>query len=247
MSIIKNIFCNMSRSRGRSVSVARHAYISIVTVVAACVAESCANDGYDTGDGKYSYLSAELALVHTNSSTAAVSATLDDDTDLQFSSPVKIGGALKGDTIYRALLYYDKMEDISLPVKPRGITIVPVASVVRQADVKEMLTDPLGLESIWESKNGSYVNVSLLLKSGTTVADSKQSVGFVEEKSVVEADGTRRAVLRVYHDQSDVPQYYTVQQYVSIDTRKLDADIVELHANTYDGEVVKCVDMRTLQ
>ena len=126
--------------------------MGMAAVVAACGVESCANDGYDTGDGNYSYLSAELAVVHTNSSAAAVSATLDDDTDLQFSSPVKLGSGLKCDTIYRALLYYDKI-DTSLPVNPRGITIVPVASVVRQAEVKEMVTDPLGIESVWKSKN----------------------------------------------------------------------------------------------
>ena len=88
---------------------------------------------------------------------------------------------------------------------------------------------------MWIAKNKTFINLSLLLKSGTTESDNRQSIGLVELSRSVDADNRKRVVLQIYHDQGSVPQYYTVQQYASIDLTKLDADIVEIQANTYNG------------
>ena len=98
-----------------------------------------------------------------------------------------------------------------------------------------MCTDPLDIESVWMAKNKTFINLSLLLKSGTTESDNQQSIGLVELSHSIDADNRKRVVLQVYHDQGNVPQYYTVQQYASIDLTKLDANIVEIQANTYNG------------
>ena len=79
----------------------------------------------------------------------------------------------------------------------------------------------------------------MLLKSGSTDGDNKQLVGLVLESESTDADGKRHVVLRMYHEQNSVPEYYTVQQYVSIDAKQLKADFVELRVNTYKGEVTK--------
>ena len=40
-------------------------------------------------------------------------------------------------------------------------------------DVKDMTDAPLGVECVWKAKNGKYVNVALLLKTGK-MDDSSQ-------------------------------------------------------------------------
>ena len=226
-----------SRHRGIIASMTRFAYV----VVAAIGLAACTNDGYDTGDGNYSYLTAEMALLHTNSDKAVASATLDDGTMLNMAKPFVTNFANKADTVYRALLYYDKSENATSPVTPRGVTQVPVLNIKEAEDVQDMHTDPLGIESMWMAKNGSYLNFSLLLKSGTTDDNLHQFVGIVSEGMSTDGDGKRHLTLRMYHNQNNVPQYYTIQRYVSIDMSDIDADILDIHVNTYNGEIVKSV------
>lgn len=229
-----NTLYKESRHRSLSTSATRFAFKALLLMALIGMA-SCQNEGYDTGDSEYSYITAELALLHTNSNKAVAYATLDDGSSLQFASKFTTKWTDKSDTVYRALLYYDKALDGSTTVNARGVTQVPVIGVVKQEDVKNMCTDPLDIESVWMAKNKTFINLSLLLKSGTTESDNRQSIGLVELSRSVDADNRKRVVLQVYHDQGSVPQYYTVQQYASIDLTKLDADIVEIQANTYNG------------
>lgn len=229
-----NTLYKESRHRSLSTSATRFAFKALLLMALIGMA-SCQNDGYDTGDSEYSYITAELALLHTNSNKAVAYATLDDGSSLQFASKFTTKWTDKVDTVYRALLYYDKALDGSTTVKARGVTQVPVIGVVKQEDVKNMCTDPLDIESVWMAKNKTFINLSLLLKSGTTESDNQQSIGLVELSRSVDADNRKRVILQVYHDQGNVPQYYTVQQYASIDLTKLDANIVEIQANTYNG------------
>ena len=99
-----------------------------------------------------------------------------------------------------------------------------------------MYTDPLGIESVWVAKNKTFLNMSLLLKSGSTDGDTQQTVGLVEQGRSTDADGKQHVVLEMYHNQGGVPQYYTVQQYVSVSLTELNADVVEIQANTYNGK-----------
>lgn len=229
-----NTLYKESRHRSLSTSATRFAFKALLLMALIGMA-SCQNEGYDTGDSEYSYITAELALLHTNSNKAVAYATLDDGSSLQFASKFTTKWTDKSDTVYRALLYYDKALDGSTTVNARGVTQVPVIGVVKQEDVKNMCTDPLDIESVWMAKNKTFINLSLLLKSGTTESDNRQSIGLVELSRSVDADNRKRVVLQVYHDQGNVPQYYTVQQYASIDLTKLDANIVEIQANTYNG------------
>lgn len=229
-----NTLYKESRHRSLSTSATRFAFKALLLMALIGMA-SCQNEGYDTGDSEYSYITAELALLHTNSNKAVAYATLDDGSSLQFASKFTTKWTDKTDTVYRALLYYDKALDGSTTVKARGVTQVPVIGIVKQEDVKNMCTDPLDIESVWMAKNKTFINLSLLLKSGTTESDNRQSIGLVELSRSVDADNRKRVVLQVYHDQGNVPQYYTVQQYASIDLTKLDANIVEIQANTYNG------------
>lgn len=219
--------------------------LSVLLVVLAFF--SCTSNGYDTGDNGNSYVTGDFVMLHINSSKVAVSATLDDGSDLQMANPFSPGWTVKADTAYRAFLYYDAATDTGatpVSVKARAVVQVPVMNAIAATGAGQLKDDPLGLESIWLSKNGRFVNVSLLLKSGSTERDKKQTIGLVSEGVEVDADGKRHAVFRLYHGQNNVPQYYTVQQYASFSTNGIDADAVDLRLNTYDGMLTKTVTLR---
>ena len=230
----------MSRCGSLMTSAARFVYMAAMAACVALSLQACSNDDYSTGDGKYSYLTADLVLLQTNSSKTVTAAVLDDGTRLSIANPFTTEWTTVPDSVYRALLYYDH-DGSSASVKARSVSQVYVLTPA--SHVSQMRTDPLGLESVWLAKNRSFINVSLLLKSGSTEADARQTIGVVLEDVATDADGKRRAVLRLYHDQASVPQYYTVQQYASISTDGIDADVVELHAKTYAGEVVRTIDI----
>lgn len=221
------------------------AVIALLITLTACTSES-----YDAGDGPNSYLTADLVLLHTSQDKSVRSALLDDGTTLQFSNPFAQDWLTRPDSVYRALLYYDKTVAASDAaasnptatsiVRARSVRPVPVLRPVEAAKVDAMRTDPVGFESLWMSKNNSYINLSLLLKSGKAEGDDAlHSLGVVSYGTTVDAAGSRTLHLTLYHDQGGVPEYYTVQQYVSIPTQLLEeADTVELTLNTYNGKKV---------
>lgn len=86
------------------------------------------------------------------------------------------------------------------------------------------------------------------MKSGKAEGDtSLHTLGVVSNGTTTDADGHRTLHLTLYHDQGGVPEYYTVQQYVSIPTQLLkDADTVELTLNTYNGKKVVKVAVSNL-
>ena len=71
--------------------------------------------------------------------------------------------------------------------------------------MKTLRTDPVGFESLWLSKNKSYINLSLLLKSGKTEADdAMHALGIVSYGTTTDADRRRTLHLTLYHDQGGV-------------------------------------------
>lgn len=213
--------------------------------LAAAVLASCEHDGYESGDGSLSYLTAELAVLHTASNRSATSADLDNGTTLSISNPFTTSWMTKADTIYRALLYYDVATDGSKKVKARSVSAVPVLRPMEQSKVNDMHTDPVGVESVWAAKSG-YINMSLLLKAGKTDGeDAVQTLGLVDCGTTVGNDGKRIRHLKLYHDQGGVPEYYTVQRYASIDTKDLgDVDAISITVNTYSGEMTKTLECK---
>ena len=228
-----------------------HIKQSLATIAFSIALTACTSEAYDSGDGTNSYLTADLVLLRTAPDKSVRSVQLDDGRELQLSNPFAKDWIERPDTVYRALLYYDKTiingsanaNSVSA-VRARSVLPVPVLRISAAADVDNILTDPVGFESMWVSKNGSYLNLSLLLKSGKADGDtSLHTLGVVSNGTTTDADGHRTLHLTLYHDQGGVPEYYTVQQYVSIPTPLLkDADTVELTLNTYNGKkVVKVV------
>lgn len=236
-----------------------HIKQSLAVIAFLITLTACTSESYDAGDGPNSYLTADLVLLRTSPDKSVRSALLDDDTELQFSNPFAQEWLARPDSIYRALLYYDKTDATTdaaagngtttkTIVRARSVRPVPVLSPVEAAKVDAMRTDPVGFESLWMSKNKSYINLSLLLKSGKAEGDEAlHALGVVSDGTTTDAAGSRTLHLTLYHDQGGVPEYYTVQQYVSIPTQLLEeADTVELTLNTYNGKKVVKVAVSNL-
>ena len=200
---------------------------------------SCTHDSYEAGDGSYSYLRADFAELKTTSAKLVPEATTDDNERLAFNNPLTVSWAEKGDTTYRALLYYNKVETGS--PEPISAFAVPVLRPNTLKDGETLHTDPLTLESTWTSANDKYLNLSLLLKTGVEEGlDARQTIGIVINDVTEQADGTHHYDLVFYHHQNGVPEYNTSRVYSSIPTSFFKSgDTATLTIHTYQGTVVK--------
>lgn len=204
---------------------------------------ACTTDTYDTGDGSLSYLRADFVEAYTNADGLLVSASTDDGDSLTFAAGVEKKWATTPDSVYRALLYYNKVEGAITPLSLSQVFVpqVRMASDLKTTDV----THPVEWESAWISRGGRYLNLGLQVKTGTTDGGTaQQSIGVVCDTVLTRNDGSREVQLHLLHDQKDVPEYYSVDAYLSIRLDRLPIalqtdDEITLTVNTYDGIATK--------
>ncbi len=204
---------------------------------------SCTIDSYDKGDGELSAVQADFVMAHAVADHKVDYAVTDDNQRLTLQSLYAASWAQKADSSYRAIMYYEKKGEEAAVV---SLTQIPVVALIPKDSLKsDMKTDPLTFESIWVSKNKSYVNVSFYAKIGTT--DKEKAVhrmGIIKDTLLTNADNKKTLCLRFYHDQGDVPEYYSQKGYFSIPLKGLTADSIRLTMNTYKGEVIKTVAIK---
>lgn len=205
-------------------------------LISLSVLAGCTIDSYDKGEGKYSQMTGELVDAYTDGGARLVYATMDDGKRLTFAQPAAVKWMTTADSVYRAAIYYK--------VDESGATLISAGKVgvLRPQVIKRMKTDPVGLESVWMAAAASYLNLSLNLKTGA-VDDDKihQTVGCHRDTLLIHPDGSKTLCLTLYHDQSQVPEYYTQRNYFSIPLRSGESDSVRLTIHTYDGVVVKTI------
>lgn len=198
----------------------------------------CEAGGYDEGTGEYSLLTADFVEAHTDGGCAVDYALTDGGDSLALSPAVSVSWAARPDTIYRAVLYYDRAEGPA--VRPRGLAAVPVLQVQPAGVVDSVLTDPVNMESAWLSASGRYLNMGLFLMTGEgSDTGARHTIGMVCDSVTVAEGGVSTAHLRLYHDQGGVPEYYSSKTYVSIARASIPADSVALTVNTYAGAAVR--------
>lgn len=198
---------------------------------------SCTKDAYDKGEGEYSLMRGDFAEAYINSNMLATKIVTDDGDELTLTKPYKAGWMSTADTTYRCMLYYNKVENRA---EVLSMSQVPCLTVHPLSEFEvPLVTDPVTFESTWLSKNGRYLNVSILLKTGVTNDTSAiQSLGFVSDTIITHPDNKKIRHIIMHHDQGNVPEYYSTQIYMSIPTERIDADSVRISINSYDGEVV---------
>ena len=185
-----------------------------------------------------------------NSDKKAFSITTDDGDEFPLKEQFASQWIDTPDTTYRCILYYNKVKaaDGKMLAEIVSAGQVPCAHVKSQEEFEgEVRTDPVKFESIWLSKSGKYVNLSLQLKVGQTDDETaKHQLGFLSDGLTVNPDGSRTLHVFLSHDQGNVPEYYTVQAYVSIPTSQLKADSVCFRVNTYSGIVEKTLSVQPI-
>jgi hypothetical protein len=198
---------------------------------------SCTQDAYEKGEGRYSLMRGDFAEAVVNNVRQVTKIVTDDGDELAVTSPYSAKWIAKADTTYRCMLYYNKVEG-KAEVVSMGQVPCPVITPLSEFE-KELKTDPVKFESTWMSKTGRYLNLSILVKTGVTDdSTAVQSLAIVSDTLITHTDGKQIRNLILYHDQGNVPQYYSTQVYISIPTNRIDADSVRISINSYDGEVV---------
>lgn len=205
------------------------------TLLLLLLTPSCTTDVYDKGEGELSLMRAELVEAHANSDKLIDWCVTDEGERLLLTQPLKMNGVQTADTIYRALLYYNKVE--------QGADVVSAGIITTLAPhrIKDMKTDPVRFESLWMGQNHCYLNGSIYLMIGNIAAEDlpRQVIGAHTDTLMQNADGTRTLHLRLYHDQAGMPEYYSQRTYMSIPLEGVEADSVSLSINTYSGIVRK--------
>ncbi len=210
----------------------------------------CSSETYDTGDGSLSYMRADFVEAQTDANAAVVSATLDDGTTLLLVPSAKADWIKAKDSLYRALLYYNKVEDKS-SVVPVAVSQVLVPNVVSGNNSLAIYpADPVNLETAWMSRNKRYLNLGIYIKIGTKDGSyGTQALGFLHYGTVEQEDGSTLYKVRLVHSQNGVPEYYSTQVYMSIPIYRLpfqikEGDKIEVDVNTYAaGYVSRTFDM----
>lgn len=205
---------------------------------------SCTTDNYEKGEGAYSLMRADFAELNTDSEKKGTRFTIDDGDSYALTTSVQAKWLTTADSTYRVAVYYNKVsEGIAecLSLRPVG-TLTPIAHWRYETQPQ----DPLGIESMWLSCKGKYLNMGLLLKSGY-VGDEEgmHSLALACDTTMLNADRTRTAHYRLLHSQGNTPSYYTNRAYASIllpDTPAVDT--VRLLVNTYDGPQERVFPLR---
>lgn len=207
-----------------------------LTVLVMLALTACTTDSYDKGEGKYSLMQAELVELSVDGQKQVTVFVLDDDSRFTLTSPATASWIQKADTIYRAILYFNKLTTTTAEYVRMGL--VPTLLPVEHWKVKEQPQDPIGFESAWLSKKGKYLNVGLLLKTGQVEGeDGVHTVGIVQDTIRVNDDHTRTVCFRLLHDQSGVPEYYTSRRFISILLPSgQSVDTIRLTIPTYEGK-----------
>ena len=213
------------------------------------VVTACHVNDYDTGDSKYSYLRADFVEARTNSEGLICKAVTDDGDSLFLSPLLKTSWGTRPDTLYRALLYYNKGEtNASLPSKSlQAFSVIGVGAsqvyVLRpQNEMASVVIadDGVGFQSAWQSANKRYINMALVLKGGKAEnVDNKHILGVVRDSVVTNQQGHHTYFYRLYHLQNGVPAYYSSTIYASIPMSFMRAgDTLQLTIRTSQKGVV---------
>ena len=218
-----------------------------LSIMAVCLLSvfsiSCTQESYESGTGKYSLMRAEFVDAHTNGEGKIFSVMTDEGDSLLLTAPAERTWAAKADTTFRCLLYYNKVGNNAELI---SISSVPAPPIRETADLKEGLkSDPVKFVSSWTSTNRRYLNLELVLMTGSTDEDTAlQKIGCVCDSVSTAADGSHHVWLSLYHDQGGVPEYYSANVYMSIMTSRLpiavkEGDQVSVVIPTYSGKITR--------
>lgn len=216
-------------------------------MLTAVLTASCEHDSYDTGEGQYSRLHTDYVTIKVRDNYVQ-SITTDEDKVLSLGREMKIDVEPK-DTTLRWLLYYNgtrrdepqaNNNNNNENIEIVGSNPMFLLKPIDRSEVITMKTDPVTVTSVWMASNGKYLNLRLGLKTGNSDGAAKHSVALV--RSGVSGDVV---YYTLYHDQADVPQYYTQEYFFTVETLEMGREeaalagqgkkVIDLTIQTYNG------------
>jgi hypothetical protein len=203
---------------------------------------SCERESYETGQGTYSLMQADFAELTINTQQQATSFLTDEGEQYTLTTPATASWIQRPDTTYRAIIYYNKVAKGQAEKITMGA--LGVLRPIEHWRFKEEPQDPLGVESVWLTKNGKYINLGLLLKNGR-IDDEEgiHAVALAQDTVLTNPDLTRTAYYHLLHDQGDAPEYYTNRRFISILLPQDRPDSVQLSIKTYNGTFKKQIKL----
>lgn len=209
---------------------------AVVFPLSTIILLSCTQDFYDKGEGEYSLLRADLVEAHVRDDKRVDYVLTDDGDSLRANPPFTVSWLQKGDTTYRALLYYNLKDG---EVDGYNLSQVLTPSIKRAGVIKGgMKTDPVHMESLWKARTGRYINMRLRVMTGElTDSTARQAFGCVCDTLVKHDNGSQTMHLRLYHDQGGQPEYYSREVYLSIPVYDAQADTIIMRIRTYEKDV----------
>lgn len=220
----------------------RKLLVSVPLAVLAMFA-ACEQEVYEKGDGELSYMRADFVEAFVNADKQISRVVTDNDDELTLTTPYSADWITRPDTTYRAVIYYNKMENRAEPLSLARVTTLTLRNDSNA--LSKWNPDPIGMETAWVGHNLRYLNLGLVLKSGATDKNATpQSVGMLHGGITVNADSTHTLQLLFNHHQGDVPEYYSQRAYVSLPLSGLTVDSVRLTVVTYNGTVVRTFSIK---
>ena len=216
---------------------------SLLCVTFALLVAACQTDYYDKGTGPYSLMQAELVEAYAATAGSLTRVVSDEGVSLTLTQPYEVKWATKTDTAYRALLYYNKVEEKAEAI---SCQLVPTAVILPPDSFKNgVRQDPVRFESAWVSKTGRYLNTAIYLMTGEPDSDDDHHLMAIADDGItLNADSTRTQHVRLYHHRGNMPEHYTQRTYVSIPLHNVHADSIVLTVQTYDGVATRRMRIR---
>ena len=186
---------------------------------------SCEHTSYDTGDGRYSHMQTDYVTVTVHDDYVQ-SIVTDEGRSLAYSKGMTYD-VEPVDTTLRWLLYYN--DNGNDPIEIVGRNTMWLLKPKERYEIAMMKTDPVTVTGVWVAKNGKYLNLRLGLKTGKTDdRQAKHTVSLIKE-------GVSDDVVyyTLYHDQADIPQYYTQEYFFTVEAPEQKE--IDLTINTYNG------------
>lgn len=210
--------------------------IATIAIISALATSSCSKDE----ESEYAMMTAELCMLQSSTAKSAMKAETDNGVALSFSEPLTVSWATTPDSTYRALLYYNKVEN-STQVKPLSAYAVSVLRLRTPEQAKKWSNehDPIDIASAWRSKNQKWLNFNITIKTGSQETDekSKHTLGVVCD-SIITRENGRLIYCSMCHGQNGIPTYYSSTAYASIPI-ETPTDTFVVNVTTWKGTETK--------
>jgi hypothetical protein len=221
-------------NKNRYFTTVSHLHFLILSILVGMLITGCTIDAYDKGEGEYSKLTADFVMAQVESDKSVTRVFTDRGETLVMDPSITAKWIEKGDTTYRALLYYNIVrEGVAQPVSISRVGVIQPRDSIKG----DMKTDPLYIESVWMSRNRQHLNIRLRLLTGSTDDDKAvHALGLLRDTIASSASDQR---MTLYHDQGGMPEYYSVVTFASIPLSGITADSISISVNTYDKGVIE--------